>query len=400
MKKSLLRLLLPVLLPVAAVSHAATAANFGDDLKFLRQHTGVVVLRDSAGGAQVAVVPAWQGRVMTSSARGEAGDSFGWVNRELIASGKLQPHINVFGGEDRFWLGPEGGQFSIFFAKGAAFDLKQWFTPASLDTEPFAVVKQSADSVLCRREIKLTNYSGTKFDLSVDREVRVVSAEKAVAAVGGKLPAGVSAVAYESVNTVKNTGATAWTKDTGLLSIWILGMYNASAESTVVIPFEKGAEAKLGPIVNDNYFGKVPAERLVVKDGVMFFRADAQFRSKIGLSPRRAKDVLGSYDAANRTLTLVKFTLPKGATDYVNSMWKLQEDPFNGDAVNSYNDDGKLGKFYELESSSPALALKPGASATHLHQTIHLQGAEKELDAIAQATLGVRLDAIRSAFKP
>jgi hypothetical protein len=27
------------------------------------------------------------------------------------------PHINVFGGEDRFWLGPEGGQFSIFFAK-------------------------------------------------------------------------------------------------------------------------------------------------------------------------------------------------------------------------------------------------------------------------------------------
>lgn len=67
--------------------------------------------------------------------------------------------------------------------------------------------------------------------------------------------------------------------------------------------------------------------------------------------------------------------------------------------VNSYNDDGKLGKFYELESSSPALALKPGASATHRQQTIHLQGDEKELDAIAQATLGVPLEAIRNAFK-
>ena len=27
-------------------------------------------------------------------------------------------HVNVFGGEDRFWLGPEGGQYSIFFVKG------------------------------------------------------------------------------------------------------------------------------------------------------------------------------------------------------------------------------------------------------------------------------------------
>ncbi|MBL9190448.1 MAG: hypothetical protein JNK23_23410 [Opitutaceae bacterium] len=375
------------------------AANFGDDLQFLRQHTGVVLLQDKAGGAQVAVVPAWQGRVMTSTARGASGASFGWVNRELIASGKLQPHINVFGGEDRFWLGPEGGQFSVFFAKGVSFDLKNWFTPAALDTEPFAVVKQSADSVLCRRDIQLTNYSGTRFSLSVDREVRLVPAKEAVAGVGGVLPAGVSAVAFESVNTIKNTGAAPWTKTTGLLSVWILGMFNASPESTAVIPFVTGPEAKLGPIVNDTYFGKVPADRLVVKDGVLFFRADAQFRSKIGLSPRRAKSVLGSYDAANRTLTLVKFTLLAGVTDYVNSMWELQNDPFHGDAVNSYNDDGKLGRFYELESSSPALALAPGASATHRHQTIHLQGDEKELDAIAQATLGVRLDAIKRAFK-
>lgn len=399
MKNPLPLLSIPALLMTTSLGSAAPAATFGDDLKFLRQHTGVVLLEDPAGGARVAVVPAWQGRVMTSSAHGDAGDSFGWVNRELIASGKVQPHINVFGGEDRFWLGPEGGQFSIFFAKGVPFDLANWFTPASLDTEPFAVVKQSTDSVLCRRDIKLTNYSGTRFELAVDREVRLVPAAQAVASVGGKLSAGVRAVAFETVNTIKNTGAAAWTKDTGLLSIWILGMFNASGESTIVVPFKQGADAKLGPIVNDNYFGKVPSDRLVVKEGVLFFRGDARFRSKFGLSPRRSKDVLGSYDAANRTLTIVKFTLPKGATDYVNSMWELQKEPFSGDAVNSYNDDGKLGKFFELESSSPALALKPGAAATHRHQTIHLQGDEKDLDAIAQATLGVPIDSIRKAFK-
>ncbi len=53
-------------------------------------------------------------------------------------------------------------------------------------------------------------------------------------------------------------------------------------------------------------------------------------------------------------LTVVQFTLPQGAKKYVNSQWKLQEDPFSGDVANSYTDDGKMGSFYELESSSPA----------------------------------------------
>lgn len=125
-----------------------------------------------SGGAQVIVAPAWQGRVRTSTARGDAGDSFGRVNRELIACGKSPAHSNVFGGGNRFWLGPEGGQFSIFVAKGVPFDLEHWFTPASLDTEPLAVVKRSAESVLCRREIQLTNHAGTPFHVEGNRENR------------------------------------------------------------------------------------------------------------------------------------------------------------------------------------------------------------------------------------
>ncbi len=389
-----------------AVAHPpASAASFGDDLDFLRQHTPVVVLKDKSGQAQVVVAPAWQGRVMTSTAAGTNGTSFGWVNRELIASGKLQPHINVFGGEDRFWLGPEGGQFSIFFAHDAPFDLEHWFTPAALDTEPFKVLRESQDRVVCTQQIHLTNYSNTRFDLEVTRVVRLRPASDWLRRLGIALPAGIQSVAFESVNLVKNTGTQAWTKDSGLLSIWILGMFNASLESTIVVPFQKGPESERGPIVNDAYFGKVPADRLVVKDGVLFFRADAKHRSKIGLSPRRVKPLLGSYDAANHTLTLVQFSVPPGATNYVNSMWKLQDDPFSGDVANSYNDGPpqpgakQLGKFYELESSSPALALAPGKSARHVHTTLHLQGTEAELDPIARRILGVSLDEIKTAFR-
>ena len=377
---------------------ATPPGSFGDDVAFLRQHTQPVVLSDKSGTAKVVVVPAWQGRIMTSTARGDQGTSFGWVNRDLIAAGKFQQHINVFGGEDRFWLGPEGGQFSIFFAPGAKFDLEHWFTPAAMDTEPFAVVRQSRDRVLCHRLIQLTNYSGTRLELSVDREIRLVDPADALARLGAKLPAGVKSVGVESVNTIKNTGSQPWQKDTGLLSIWILGMFNASPRTSVVIPFTPGSAAERGPIVNDSYFGKVPGDRLLVKDQVLFFRADANCRSKIGIPPRRARSVLGSYDPATRTLTIVQFTLPPGVTDYVNSMWELQKEPFGGDAVNSYNDNGKMGQFYELESSSPALALNSGASATHTHQTLHLQGSEKQLDPVARAVFNVGLKEISSAF--
>lgn len=386
-----------VLAVLGATAAAAHAANFGEELAFLKQHTDVVLLSDPSGKAQVAVAPAWQGRVMTSTATGASGASFGWVNRELIASRKTVPHINVFGGEDRFWLGPEGGQFSIFFSPGAAFDLEHWFTPAAIDTEPFETVQSSPDAVRFRRAMKLKNYSGTEFDLEVNRLVRLLTADELGTRFGELPKTAAQAVAFESVNTVKNTGSSPWGKKTGMLSIWILGMFNASPASAVVIPFKPGPEKKLGPIVNDAYFGKVPADRLHVGEDVLFFRADAGCRSKIGLSWKRAKPVLGSYDAVNRVLTLVTFTLPKKKEPYVNSMWEIQKDPFAGDAINSYNDGPpspgakQLGQFYELESSSPALPLKPGAESTHVHSTAHFQGEEADLNSIAQAALGVDL---------
>jgi hypothetical protein len=177
----------------------------------------------------------------------------------------------------------------------------------------------------------------------------------------------------------------------------MLGMFNATPDTTVVIPIREGPEAKLGPRVIDDYFGKVPAARLAANDTTVFFRGDGRYRSKIGITPRRAKPVLGSYDAKAGVLTIVQYTLP-ATGKYVNSQWKIQEDPFSGDVVNSYSDDGKMGAFYELESSSPAAALAPNASIEHVHRTIHLRGPAAALDAIAKATLGAGLDQIKTAL--
>src|SRR5688500_1395122 len=132
--------------PAPQQSAAAAASPFQSDLAFLRQHTEVIVLSDASGAAQVVVAPEYQGRVMTSTTGGADAPSFGWIGRAAISARQRQPHINVFGGEDRFWLGPEGGQFSLYFKRGDPFDLDHWQVPDAIDWGKWDVDNRSANA--------------------------------------------------------------------------------------------------------------------------------------------------------------------------------------------------------------------------------------------------------------
>ncbi len=390
---------------LALAPAAAWAASFDDDVSFMKEHIEILTLSSEDGQALVAVSPAYQGRVMTSSAAGPDGLSFGWINRPEIASGEVKPHMNAYGGEDRFWLGPEGGQYSIFFPKGAPFEFAHWQTPPPIDCEPFETVRADAERCVFKRRFQLENYSGYAFDLEVNRKVQLVRARKAMKELGAEWDNSLKAVGFRSVNTIVNKGDAAWEKETGLLSIWILSMFSPSPRTTIVVPFKPGPETELGPVVNDAYFGSIAPDRLKIGDGILFFRADGKSRGKIGLSHRRTKAIAGSYAADLQVLTLASFSFDPEAADYVNSLWEIQDDPYGGDVFNSYNDGpvepaGKpLGPFYELESSSPAAALAPGESMRHVHSVFHFQGPEKALDALARKTLGAGLKDIAAAFE-
>jgi hypothetical protein len=392
-----------VTLAASLLAAPAGAQTFADDVALLQRHTPVVVLTDGKD-MRVAVCPDLQGRVMTSSARGESGPSYGWINREVVASRTRDAHFNAYGGEDRFWLGPEGGQYALFFRPGDPFDLAHWYTPAPVDVEPYPVAERRPDRVTFQKRMTVKNRAGTTFDLDLRRVVRLVPTAQALKDLGLNGAERVQAVAFESENRITNAGTKAWRKEGGLVSVWILGMFKPSPETTVVVPFKPGPEQALGPIVNAAYFGTVPKGRLVVGESAVFFRGDGQYRSKIGISPARVLPVLGSYDARDEVLTLVQFDRPADARDYVNSMWEVQEKPYAGDVVNSYNDGPPapgakpLGPFYELETSSPAAALPAGGSLVHRHRTIHVVGEKAALDAIARKALGTGLDEIRSAL--
>lgn len=393
----------------AAETMDTAASNFGSDAAFLEEHADAIVLR--RGDAAIAVVAAYQGRVMTSTATGDGGTSYGWLNYPLIrrgvvpsgeAEGTLESKIHVFGGEERFWLGPEGGQFGLFFAPGAKFDFANWKTPAAIDTEPFKVVSSDDKRAVFAHSFSVTNQSGAVFDLGVERTVRLLDREQTARALGVAIPASLPFVAYETVNTVTNRGAKAWEADTGLLSVWILGMYKPSPSTVVAIPFLESGE---GPVVNDAYFGQIAPDRLRVGKGVVFFKGDGSSRGKIGIPPSRATPFAGSYSPDLGALTIVRCDPPAKDGLYVNSMWEEQEDPYAGDVINAYNDgspapgEPPLGPFYELETSSPGAALASGESMTHRQITVHFAGKPGELDAIARAKLGAGIPEIRDAFR-
>ena len=383
--------------------------SYGRAKAFLDKHTEVIELTDGAD-ARVAVCPAWVGRVMTSSCGGGEGTSFGFICSDFIEAGKHDSQFNNYGGEERFWLSPEGGQFSLWFKPGAEQTFDNWFTPPAINEGAWQVVSSAADHCRMTAGMTFQNASATDLELDVTRDVRLLGPDNLEDLLGQTAAemiagSGVKMVAYETRNEIVNRGEP-MTKEAGLVSIWILSMLNAGDETVTIVPYKPGTEAELGPVVKSDYFGEVPPERLKILPEAVLFNADAKCRSKIGTSQRRARNMLGSIDFGGGVLTLAQFTMPDDPTahDYMNNMWELPlAEPYTGDVANAYNDGpnetgSQLGAFYEVESLSPAKVLDTGESLMHCHRTIHVQGEAAALGKLARETLGVDLETVRGAM--
>ena len=382
--------------------------------EFLAKHTKLVELANDRG-ARVAICPQWQGRVMTSACGGPDGDSFGFIKREFIESGKLDPRFNNYGGEDRMWLSPEGGPFSLWFKPGVQQTLDNWYTPPAINEGEFKVVKQSesssggnTESCTLARRMQLQNTAGTKFDLSVTRQIRLCG--------GGDLAEGfgleaaelldaldVKTVAYETVNTITNQGPP-MSRKKGLVSIWMLDMLNSGPQTVIIASYKPGDESELGPAVKSDYFGPVPTDRLQIISEAVLLRADGNYRAKIGISQRRARNVIGAFDFLKDTLTVASFDMPADPTRhlYMSNAWDTDvAEPYAGDVVNAYNDGppapGKpgFGPFYEIESLSPAKELATGEPLTHRHRILHVRSSADNLSKLARLILGVDLDVVK-----
>ncbi|MBS1543858.1 MAG: hypothetical protein JST14_09510, partial [Bacteroidetes bacterium] len=176
--------------------------SFGYDANFLARNKEVVILQDLKGQGKVLVVGDYQGRVMTSTSRGDLGLSYGWLNYDLIDAVTSQPHMNPYGGEDRFWIGPEGGQYAVFFAKGKSFDYENWQTPALIDTEPFELKTSLNGQATFTKSAMLTNYDGFTFEMEIERQIKLLD-DKEIEKLYGIDMRSLSKVCFQTVNTIK-----------------------------------------------------------------------------------------------------------------------------------------------------------------------------------------------------
>jgi hypothetical protein len=373
--------------------------TFGYDLDFLKKKDSVIVLNSKDGNGQVIVSAKYQAKVFTSTADGANGKSFGWINYKTFDQEKLDPHMNAYGGEDRVWLGPEGGKFSLFFKPGTKMEFANWHTPAAIDNESWKLVSNTDKKASLSKTTKLLNYAGTTLNLSITRDIEMLEPADVKTMLGIDLNSKIKSVAFHTTTTLTNTGDKAWDKQTGAPCIWNLDMFTPSSKTITVVPYNDGE----GKIATTDYFGEIPKDRIKYNNGVLLFKADGKSRGKLGMQAARAKTMAGNYDAANNVLTITLFdTDPKAI--YLNQEWRTDRDPFIGDAVNAYNDGPladktQLGPFYEIESVSPAAFLKPNEKLSHNHSVFHFTGDKGELNTIALKTLGISLQDIQAAFK-
>jgi len=383
----------------ADTANTATKGTFAYDLNFLKTKDSIIVLKNDAGTGQIIVSPAYQAKVFTSTAEGPNGKSFGWVNYKEFALKEPDAHMNGFGGEDRLWLGPEGGKFSLFFKPGSTQVFDNWHTPSAVDKESWKLDSVNSKNVVLSKLTRMQNYAGTELQIKLDRKIHILENADIEQILGVKLDTAIKAVGFSTATSITNVGTKAWDRISGAPCIWNLDMFTPSPATVIVVPYELNTT---GTIATTDYFGQIPPDRVKMINGTLYFKADGKSRGKLGMPPNRVRKFSGSYDSANNVLTIITYDFDTKAT-YLNQEWKTNKDPFIGDAVNAYNDgplaDGtQMGPFYEIESVSPAAFLQPNEKLTHKHSVFHFTGSKDAVNAIALKTLGVSLKDIQSAF--
>lgn len=383
--------------------HKYVKGSFGYDLNFLmRMHDndengeGLIILKNN--DARVIVSSKYQGKVFTSTAKGLNGKSFGWINYKAFDKPE-DPHMNAYGGENRFWLGPEGSRFSIFFKPEQEMIFENWVTPPSFDTESWNIISADEQKVSLDKEASLLNYAGTVLRLKIKRDIQILKTREIEEILDIKLNEEISSVGYKTNNQITNTGDNVWSEETGAPCIWMLDMFTPSSSTVIMVPYHEEASGK---IATTDYFGEIPEDRIKYIDGLVLFKADGQSRGKIGIPPQRAKSIAGSYDEKNGILTVTHFDVDPDAT-YLNQEWRTDKDPFSGDVVNAYNDgpleDGsQMGPFYEVESVSPAAFLKPGEKLDHEHSVFHFTGDKAALNEMIEKLFGTSAEKIRNVM--
>ena len=381
--------------------------SFGQELSFFSKY-GVQTVLLEEGDSIIAVSPEWQARVMTSTFDGVEGGSLGWINRELIVSARKDAasaplSTEQIGGEDRFWIGPEGGDLSIFFDDPSKMTVEHWRAPKALSSEPWNFVGKNKTQAKFEKEAEFRNVKGKSIRVKAEREISLINKTQASEILGIEIPESVKLVAFQSFNKLTNTGNVPWSPDNGMANISVQSCFNANRKVKVFMPYRQGDSSKLGNIVRDNFYQPTLSgdSRLLIESEYIRFIADGRNLSGIGVPPKRSEGIIISFDAENVILTVILYIKPSGDRSYLSSGWRRGASTFDGDAISLFNNgplsttSAPANPYYEVSTYSPALALESGKSQFHIQRVFHFGGSEYDLGLIAYKLTGISIGQLR-----
>ncbi|KXX70583.1 hypothetical protein AVL50_08245 [Flammeovirga sp. SJP92] len=365
-----------------------TKGSFGEDIAFLRMYIDdLVILED--GQSLVAVSPKYQGRVFTTSTNGYKGKSLGYFNKDLIAS--KRPQLSKIGGESRMWFGPEVGEFSIFFPPNTVQSGENMRISQALDTTLFKVTRITAKESISSSIMEIENAFGTTFKIDASRHITLNTKDQTEKALSISIPNTVNFVGFSASTEITSLDRQQWQKESGLLPIWDLGCMLPSENQWVIIPTNN---TDLKSVTN--YF--TPQEgRVVIKNGIVFYKVDANYLNKMGIPKEYIKPVMGSYSPELNLLNIVTYTFENDSL-YVNSDWESKNN-YNGDVMNIFNGEINLEldrnwPFFEFESFSAAKELRYGEKLKHRQSIYHFEGKMEDLNHISTKVLGIDLSVL------
>ncbi|MEW4924912.1 DUF6786 family protein [Algibacter sp. 2305UL17-15] len=351
-------------------------------LNTIKSQTEVVELISNNGKARLMVSPFHQGKILASTYDGLDGDYNGWINTIALAD-TISKNKNI-GGEERLWLGPLGSQFSFYYQQIKPISDANWKVPETIDAEPYQLVAIEKDVVSLTKNMRLTNFVGTIFNLKIDRTITLFNSEAIKQNLNIDFDSSMNFVAFETKNTLTNTDSIPWTKNTGLIGLWSAGMYKGTDDSVVIIPLQH--QGNLDNIYT--YFGTLDETRLLLKENTLLFKGDGKYKTKIGIPPQFAPNMYGCYTKSKNRLTIVEYKKENDSL-YSNSFISIQDEPYKGEAIPIYNNNKD---FFELESNAALKEMQPNETDTHWHRVYHFSGSETELSEIANALLGIDLE--------
>jgi hypothetical protein len=356
--------------------------NVNDLVTVMEKHTPVIILGDKQG-TMLAVSPAYGGKVIAMSVNGINGKNLIWPNpkigtEEFWSGEKLNWNI----GGARTWIAPEADFY---------LDTEQnWFVPDAMDPGNYQLEHQEDNLVVCSNEFKIKNIKDQDYHLKITRTIELLDSppdfvDEDMQYVGMKFT-------HEVINLSDKTIG----KDVEYVGLWSLIQLDTAG--TMIIPIKKDSSHQnitvrdYGP----TNFNTVPPERITISEDWIAVKINGKFRCKLGFAPWAARNGIAylSYrkNSDQGILYLKQFDVdPEGL--YLDHPW---EKPFDyGDAIQMYNDDGRLGGFCEIECHGPGKVLEPNEKLGHTVMLSVITGNLERLKEIASEKLAVDMDEVK-----